>query len=422
MTSTKLFVVVSVCEGDNNWIARVAIRCFRDVFVFVLLGIFLAGAVQGYWIVRKFVISEDGSVDVGIAQFVKWAMRVIAATFIFQSTLDTRLAMGALVSCLAIYLFITLFKWNGPNRTSDLVEDNLTYPTRPNYLYLSLQAMIAAISLLHVLDSNLEDEPPLNFDLRLRFFVVLGSTSLFKPCDLICKLNSDLRRPLYTKLGFATCNFSRGCRGDRGRCHALNLDEEIEMNSSIERNNDKQNQRNEIEELSSQLATLVGKVQCLSLLSNGSNGSKDHQRDDSFDAPHRRRAYSHSFDSRLNDTVKDLVFLEFHGSYYLDVFEEWLNTIESHLKSYDVTEARKSGGVLEEKECFVDEASLALTLLPMKEVVAIHFLDSKELMVESHEVEASWVLDDLCFREMPLVLSSKPFVPLCVDLVPGLVS
>ncbi|GMP84110.1 hypothetical protein CsSME_00037766 [Camellia sinensis var. sinensis] len=88
-----------------------------DIFVsvFVLLGIVLAGAALGYWIVRKFVISDDGSVDVGIAQFVKWAMRVIAAAFIFQvSTLDTPLAMGALVSCLAIYLFITLFKWNGP--------------------------------------------------------------------------------------------------------------------------------------------------------------------------------------------------------------------------------------------------------------------------------------------------------------------
>ncbi|KAI7998675.1 hypothetical protein LOK49_LG10G01175 [Camellia lanceoleosa] len=86
----------------------------NPVFVFVLLGIVLAGAVQGYWIVQKFVISEDGSVDVGIAQFVKWAMHVIAAAFIFQSTLDTHLAIGALVSCLAIYLFITLFKWNGP--------------------------------------------------------------------------------------------------------------------------------------------------------------------------------------------------------------------------------------------------------------------------------------------------------------------
>ena len=53
----------------------------------MLLGIVLAGAALGYWIVRKFVILEDGSVDGGIAQFVKWSMRVIAATFILQVVL-----------------------------------------------------------------------------------------------------------------------------------------------------------------------------------------------------------------------------------------------------------------------------------------------------------------------------------------------
>ncbi|XP_028060833.1 uncharacterized protein LOC114264419 isoform X5 [Camellia sinensis] len=87
------------------------------VSIFVLLGIVVAGAALGYWMVRKFVIAEDGSVDVGVAQFVKWAMRVIAATFIFLSTLDTPLAMGALASCLSICFLITSFKWNGPDST-----------------------------------------------------------------------------------------------------------------------------------------------------------------------------------------------------------------------------------------------------------------------------------------------------------------
>ncbi|CAL5431679.1 unnamed protein product [Camellia sinensis] len=54
------------------------------VSIFVLLGIVVAGVALGYWMVWKFDIAEDGSVDVGVAQFVKWAMRVIAATFIFQ--------------------------------------------------------------------------------------------------------------------------------------------------------------------------------------------------------------------------------------------------------------------------------------------------------------------------------------------------
>lgn len=72
----------------------------NPVALFVLLGIMLAGAALGYWIVRRFVISkEDGSVDAGVALFVKWAMRVIGSTFIFQSTLDTPLAIGAWVSC-----------------------------------------------------------------------------------------------------------------------------------------------------------------------------------------------------------------------------------------------------------------------------------------------------------------------------------
>ncbi|KAF5937976.1 hypothetical protein HYC85_025482 [Camellia sinensis] len=89
----------------------------NPVSIFVLLGIVVAGAALGYWMVRKFVIAEDGSVDVGVAQFVKWAVRVIAATFILQSTLDTPLAMGALVSCLSICFLITSFKWNGPDST-----------------------------------------------------------------------------------------------------------------------------------------------------------------------------------------------------------------------------------------------------------------------------------------------------------------
>ncbi|KAL7197909.1 hypothetical protein ACSBR2_020436 [Camellia fascicularis] len=89
------------------------------VSMFVLLGIVVAGAALGCWMVWKFVIAEDGSVDVGVAQFVKWAMRVIAATFIFQLAigfinLHTPLAMGALASCLSICFLIISFKWNGP--------------------------------------------------------------------------------------------------------------------------------------------------------------------------------------------------------------------------------------------------------------------------------------------------------------------
>lgn len=53
----------------------------------MLVGVVIAGAAFGYWLVRKYVVAEDGSVDVGVAQFVKWALRVIAVTFIFQVVL-----------------------------------------------------------------------------------------------------------------------------------------------------------------------------------------------------------------------------------------------------------------------------------------------------------------------------------------------
>ncbi|KAI7991424.1 hypothetical protein LOK49_LG12G02205 [Camellia lanceoleosa] len=85
-----------------------------QVSIFLLLGIVVAGAALGCWLVWKFVISDDGSGDVAVAQFVKWATRVIAATFIFQRTLDTPLVMGPLASCLSICFLITSFKWNGP--------------------------------------------------------------------------------------------------------------------------------------------------------------------------------------------------------------------------------------------------------------------------------------------------------------------
>ncbi|WJX27072.1 hypothetical protein P8452_15929 [Trifolium repens] len=69
----------------------------NSVALFLLLGIILAGVALGYRIVRRFVISkEDGSVDARVAQFVKWAMRVIGTTFILQSTIDTPLAIGVL--------------------------------------------------------------------------------------------------------------------------------------------------------------------------------------------------------------------------------------------------------------------------------------------------------------------------------------
>ncbi|XP_057954381.1 uncharacterized protein LOC131148589 [Malania oleifera] len=82
----------------------------HPVSIFLLIGIVLSGAAFGYWMVRKFVILEDGTVDIGTAQFVKWAMRIIAAALIMQSTIDIPLSVVALVSCWAI-CFLSFLKW-----------------------------------------------------------------------------------------------------------------------------------------------------------------------------------------------------------------------------------------------------------------------------------------------------------------------
>ncbi|KAK3003900.1 hypothetical protein RJ639_018850 [Escallonia herrerae] len=102
------------------------VRCMlsAQVSALLLVGIIIVGGALGYWLVRKFVISEDGSVHSGIAGFVKWAMRLVAVTFIFQSTLDTPLAIAAVASCLAICLSITSIRnpvgnsWASGGRTT----------------------------------------------------------------------------------------------------------------------------------------------------------------------------------------------------------------------------------------------------------------------------------------------------------------
>ncbi|KAL7600672.1 hypothetical protein Lser_V15G25356 [Lactuca serriola] len=56
----------------------------------------LYGAGFRYWLVRKYIISEDGEVDVRVA-----------VTCIILSTKDTPLAMAAVGSCLGVYYMIT---------------------------------------------------------------------------------------------------------------------------------------------------------------------------------------------------------------------------------------------------------------------------------------------------------------------------
>ncbi|KAJ8491078.1 hypothetical protein OPV22_012799 [Ensete ventricosum] len=83
----------------------------NPVSVFIVVGVILSGAALGYWIVRKFVLSEDGTVDAGIAQFVKWAIRFTGVVFILQSTLDVPFALAALAVCWSFSSLINSKKW-----------------------------------------------------------------------------------------------------------------------------------------------------------------------------------------------------------------------------------------------------------------------------------------------------------------------
>ncbi|KAI4386625.1 hypothetical protein MLD38_004542 [Melastoma candidum] len=100
---------------------------YNPVYVFFVLGILIAGAALGYWMVRKFVISDDGGVDVDVARFVKWAIRVIAAAFILLSTLDAFLGLATLSCCWSIcYLITSAIWWDGEYDASSFIWNS--YP------------------------------------------------------------------------------------------------------------------------------------------------------------------------------------------------------------------------------------------------------------------------------------------------------
>uniref|UniRef100_A0ACD5WUW5 Uncharacterized protein n=1 Tax=Avena sativa TaxID=4498 RepID=A0ACD5WUW5_AVESA len=70
--------------------------------IFLLMCVILAGAWFGYWGVRKLVLTEEGSVDGGVAYFVEWAILIVSAVMILQSSLDYLLTFAALVFCITI--------------------------------------------------------------------------------------------------------------------------------------------------------------------------------------------------------------------------------------------------------------------------------------------------------------------------------
>ncbi|GMN34317.1 hypothetical protein TIFTF001_004615 [Ficus carica] len=71
---------------------------YDPVVKFLLAFIILAGAWMGFWVVRKIVLTEDGSIDISTSLLVAWSIRTVAALMILQSSADPVLAIEALIS------------------------------------------------------------------------------------------------------------------------------------------------------------------------------------------------------------------------------------------------------------------------------------------------------------------------------------
>ncbi|KAI3774548.1 hypothetical protein L1987_49106 [Smallanthus sonchifolius] len=69
---------------------------YSPVAAFLVAFVVLCGAWLGFWAVRKLVLTEDGSIDTGVAQFVAWSIRIVASSMILQCSVDPLLAVAAL--------------------------------------------------------------------------------------------------------------------------------------------------------------------------------------------------------------------------------------------------------------------------------------------------------------------------------------
>ncbi|KAL3618874.1 hypothetical protein CASFOL_037102 [Castilleja foliolosa] len=71
---------------------------YDPLSIFLLVFLVIVGAWLGFWVVRKFVLSEDGTIDIGVSHFVTWSIRIVASVMVLQSSVDPLLAVGALLS------------------------------------------------------------------------------------------------------------------------------------------------------------------------------------------------------------------------------------------------------------------------------------------------------------------------------------
>ncbi|KAE8671474.1 hypothetical protein F3Y22_tig00111947pilonHSYRG00055 [Hibiscus syriacus] len=71
---------------------------YNPLAIFLLGFLVLAGAWLGFWVVRKLVLTEDGSIDISTAYFVACSIRIVAAIMMLQSSMDPLLAAEAFLS------------------------------------------------------------------------------------------------------------------------------------------------------------------------------------------------------------------------------------------------------------------------------------------------------------------------------------
>ncbi|GFP93882.1 hypothetical protein PHJA_001532500 [Phtheirospermum japonicum] len=103
----NIFILV----GLGSFFLRYAPRLFRALLVeiglsedmydplskFLLVFLVIIGAWLGFWVVRKLVLTEDGTIDIGVSHFITWSIRIVASVMILQSSVDPLLAVGALL-------------------------------------------------------------------------------------------------------------------------------------------------------------------------------------------------------------------------------------------------------------------------------------------------------------------------------------
>ncbi|EYU44506.1 hypothetical protein ABFS82_08G059200 [Erythranthe guttata] len=75
---------------------------YNPLAIFLLVSLAITGAWLGFWVVRKLVLTEDGSIDIGVSHFVTWSIRIVACVMILQSSVDPLLAAEALLGGIVV--------------------------------------------------------------------------------------------------------------------------------------------------------------------------------------------------------------------------------------------------------------------------------------------------------------------------------